>query len=317
MAKTRINKSNSFLGGASDSTNVSQSDDGTTSGKGNPLKVVLIIIIIIVVIWIIFSIFAYFYRKNSNEPVLITQPIDASVAHMISSSYIPTSSSHEFTINFWMFVRDWNYNNGNPKCVLYWGDANANKATPLIFLYPNTNKLMVRVDAGGTTEAMNPFQSCNSAMTFDDRTPCDISNIPIQRWVMVTFILWNTTTDVYINGKLARSCTYSTIPVMKNSYNIYLGQGGGFNGYISRLKFFNYSIDPRKVYQLYTAGPYKRTSVFQKFGMVFHTVATGAEKRFDCVWGSDGDNSSSSQVPNPSSFTYTSEEGATNVCWES
>lgn len=304
MAKSKINKSLSLVGG------VSESGDGSIAGN-KVLKIVIIVIIVIVVIWIIFSLFAFFYRKNNNEPLLIGQPIDASKPHMIDSSFIPTSSSHEFTMNFWIFCRDWNYNSGNPKCVLYWGDPNANKATPLIFLYPNTNNLMVRVDAGKGTETMNPF-SCNNASMFNTQNACDVSNIPIQRWVMVTFILWNTTTDVYINGKLARSCTYPNIPSVKTGQNIYFGQGGGFNGYISRLKYFNYSIDPRKVYQLYRQGPYRRINIFQKFGMAFHTIATGAEKRWECVWG-DNDNSGASVVPDPNAFT--SEEGATNVCW--
>lgn len=312
--KSRNGRSNNLIGAG-----VAESDSNFAdklSGGNKALKIVIIVIIVIIILWIIYSVFAYFHRKNNNEPMLITQPIDGSVPHVVSYNSIPTSNSNEFTMNFWIFVRDWNYNYNHPKCVLYRGDPNANQATPMVFLYPNTNKLMVRMSTGNNTpgEIMNPF-SCNSDAMFNDRTPCDISNIPIQRWVMCTVILWNTTTDVYINGKLARSCTYQRIPQIMSNSNIYTGQGGGFNGYLSRLKYFNYAIDPRRVYQLYRTGPYKRTNFFHKIGMQIKGLFT----RVECVWDKDDDNSGTNNTPDPNAFKFNSEseEGASNVCWSS
>lgn len=68
--------------------------------------------------------------------------------------------------------------------------------------------------------------------------PCDIVNIPIQRWVHVGIILQNKTLDVYLNGSLKRSCILKNIPKsIKQTDNIYINQNGGFNGKLSDIKY--------------------------------------------------------------------------------
>ena len=195
--------------------------------------------------------------------MLISEPVDATIERIIPANQIPKAAGYEFTLNFWMYVRDWNYSYDHPKCVLYRGDKNCKKASPMIFLYPKTNKLMIRMD-DGTNDNMNPF-ACNHLQdNQSDLKSCDLANIPLQRWVMVTTVLWNTTCDVYINGKLARSCTYHNIPNIMNDKNIYVSVNDGFNGYISRLQYFNFAINPHHAYQLYQKGPYSQRNALQK-----------------------------------------------------
>ena len=68
--------------------------------------------------------------------------------------------------------------------------------------------------------------------------PCDIVNIPVQRWVHVGIILQNKSLDVYLNGSLKRSCILKNIPKsIKQTDNIYINQNGGFNGKISDIKY--------------------------------------------------------------------------------
>ena len=210
--------------------------------------VFLIIIIIIIVVVVTKS------KSNGGTKLLISHPIKASKPQMISNSELPVPTSHEFSMNFWIFIRDWSMNYGKPKCVLYKGDPNCNRASPMVFLYPNTNSLMVRFAMPDRKRSMNPFK-CGPPNPFNPIHSCDVTNIPLQRWVQVSIVLWNTTSDVYINGKLARSCTYQSVPSMMNDSNIYIAQGGGFNGYISKLSYYGYAIDALKAYQLYMKGP--------------------------------------------------------------
>ncbi len=68
--------------------------------------------------------------------------------------------------------------------------------------------------------------------------PCDIVNIPVQRWVHLGLILQNKTLDVYLNGSLKRSCILKNIPKsIKQTDNIYINQNGGFNGKISDINY--------------------------------------------------------------------------------
>lgn len=314
MAKTKdISKKilKSLGGGATiaPSVDAQYSIDTGNEGTSNVLKIIITIVAVIIIVVIIYSIYKHFSDKKYNEPLLIDQPVDATIPRMISSTNIPASNTNEFTINFWMFVRDWNYNYNQPKCVLYYGDPDCKQASPLIFLYPNTNNLMIRMAQNTkncNNKSMNPF-SCDHASTFDNKKPCDVSNIPIQRWVQISIVLWNTTTDVYVNGKLARSCTYPSVPKIMTGQNIYIGQGGGFNGYISRLRYFNYAVNPRSIYSLYKDGPYKKVSWITKMGEKIKDITSG-KSTSSCSNNSTNatvdDSTTSAQTPDPNAFKY-------------
>ena len=88
--------------------------------------------LIILIIIIVSAVKSSNYKKNA--PMLIGDPISGSRARMIRGSNLPISTSHEYSINFWIFCRDWSYNYGKPKCVLYKGDPDCNHVSPMVFL---------------------------------------------------------------------------------------------------------------------------------------------------------------------------------------
>lgn len=290
MPRNKIIK-NILRGGNEDIPGAEDSLNQASEMMKNPTVLIIagisLIIVIIIIVVIVKSV-----KQKKNAPFLIGDPVDGTNPQMIDASEIPISTSHEYSMNFWIFVRDWSYDYGKPKCVLYRGDANCNHASPMVFLYPRTNSLMVRFSTeANRNQSINPFK-CPQHNLYDPIHACDVTNIPIQRWVQVTVVLWNTTTDVYINGKIARSCTHPSIPLNMSQANIYVAQGGGFKGYISKLQYFNYAIDALKSYQLYMKGP-----IPKKFlGLKVKGLCGGSS--------SSQSTPSSSSIPNPSSFTY-------------
>lgn len=269
---------------------------GNISGlMQNPTVLIIAGISLIIIIIIIIAIVKRAKRRK-NSPFLIGDPISGKKPNMIQASQIPTSSSHEYSMNFWIFIRDWSYNYGNPKCVLYRGDPNCNHASPMVFLYPRTNSLMVRFSTeADRNKSINPFK-CSQQGLYDPIHSCDVTNIPIQRWVQVSIILWNTTTDVYINGKLARSCTHPSIPLLMSDANVYTSQGGGFNGYISKLQYFNYALDALKVYKLYLKGPIPKKIL-------------GIKLKGLCGSNDDDDETTTStSTPSADAFSYSNSE---------
>ena len=97
---------------------------------------------------------------------------------------------------------------------------------------------------------MNPILNPNQ---LNPEKMCDISNIPVQRWVHVGIILVNKTIDVYLNGSLKRSCILNNVPIL-NKGNVYINQYGGFKGKISDLLYKNQAISSFEMYKLYKSG---------------------------------------------------------------
>lgn len=240
--------------------------------------VYFIIIVILIVLYRYYSLSKY--AKSLNEPMLFEKPLRSKIEKPFSGNLLPLSSNGtEWAYSFWIFVKDWNFNYGRPKCVFYRGTGTPNEysvAAPAIYLYPRDAKMMIRVSTmkSDDTYDENIYGSFNidnknysvvnpnknvPEVFFKDSQSCDISSIPLQRWVHVSVSLLNgNILDVYMNGKSVRSCVLPGVCVQDPGLlsELHVGHGDTYNGYISRLKYFNRAITANEVYNLYTRGPY-------------------------------------------------------------
>jgi len=112
--------------------------------------------------------------------------------------------------------------------------------------------------------SMNPND--NTKVRFDVLENCDIINIPIQRWTHIALVLHNRTLDVFLNGKLARSCTYKYVPKI-NKGNVHITDNGGFKGELSELRYFNRTLSPTEIYNIYRRG-YSTFSLYDKIASI-------------------------------------------------
>lgn len=253
-------------------------------------KFVIPIVGLVVLLVILFLIFRWYKNKKLNEPLIIVDPVSASSLKPIDGSKVPLSvNGIEYTYSFWVFVRDWSTNLNSPKCVFYRGSGDVSKfevASPSVWFYPNENKLMVRVStapgAGNYDASSYPTYKTTSdkisiinptklsSDMFNSQYVSDINNIPLQKWVNITITLWNTTMDVYVNGKLVRSSILPGVPINDdaNLSKLYIGGAGGgstFNGYFSKFKYMNRAITPDEAMKFYIAGPYSSSYWFKTF----------------------------------------------------
>lgn len=174
----------------------------------------------------------------------------------------------EYTISFWMYVTSWDYRAGLAKSVLQILDTKATNYSLLTTaLYPNENRLMVRVH----TEAANQGVDYTLNSAYDNlmsgkqgmaneviESPmCDIQDIDLQRWINITISVNGRIVDVYYDGKLNRSCVLPDIPMAPESgiQVVATGKKGGFGGKISAVQFFAYPLTPDRIYAIYQAGP--------------------------------------------------------------
>jgi hypothetical protein len=121
--------------------------------------------------------------------------------------------------------------------------------------------------------------------TEDALTPCDIMDIDTQRWLNVVISVNGRIMDVYMDGKLARSCILPNI--IKTSPNETKQQTlklfptpNHFNGFVSGVKVFNYAVTPDVIYGHYQAGPYSSSGFLDyltdKLGV--HVTYTGSNE---------------------------------------
>jgi hypothetical protein len=91
---------------------------------------------------------------------------------------------------------------------------------------------------------------------------CDLPEIDMQRWTMITVVLSGRTIDVYMDGKLSRSCiTSSYFKVDPTGVQPVITDRGGFDGYTANMSVGNYAMNPDEIYRAYLSGPGKSASI--------------------------------------------------------
>lgn len=103
-----------------------------------------------------------------------------------------------------------------------------------------------------------PFAVDDSLLVEGFTTPtiCDLPEVDMQRWTMVSVVLTGRTIDVYLDGKLSRSCmSPSYFKVDPTGVTPVLTDYGGFDGYMGRTEVANYAMNPDEIYRAYLSGP--------------------------------------------------------------
>ena len=213
-----------------------------------------LIVAVYVFIMLIKSILIFLGRP-SRSPFLINGMVNAEHQLVISvnpnhEESIPVFRSDnqikgiEFTWSVWINITDLQYGLGKYKHIFHKGEANIQKDglnfpsnAPGLYIAPNENTLVVR---------MNTFSKITEEIT--------VPNIPINKWVLVMIRVEGTDLDVYINGTITKRHHLNSV-VMQNYGDVSVAMNGGFNGYISSLRYFDYALQPGEIQHITKKGP--------------------------------------------------------------
>ena len=315
-----------------------------------------------------------FYKKNRAVTFDIKQLLpkehNADQYLVIDKSTIPLSAQgNEYSLSFWMFVKDYNYRYGSNKTILYRGDKENKESNPYIFLHPKSNDMTIRVqlqtdtivgrpsnqsvnvregfgsypfeyfnasnisgnvisesfaenDETGTPSPSDPLPGSTNAPVGDvdsrlerietqmqrligmqaEKTPsptnagsssgsgsgsakseempvtydeCVIENIPLQKWTHVVVSIFNNSVEVYLDGRLYKTCSLKGFP-KPNIQNMHVCANGGFNGLMSNIEYSNMTLPSDEIYRKYLMGPESNIgflgaigNFFSRFGKVF------------------------------------------------
>lgn len=218
----------------------------------------LILVVFIVAIRFSTQVLSWLFSYSSS-PYLIDGMVDAKKMIVIpqnpnSNGSIPLIRSDnqekgiEFTYSVWLFIDDLVYQEGQYRHVFHKGNDNINYTNapigmnhpnnaPGLYIAPNTNDLVV---------VMNTFNDIEEKVT--------IENIPLNKWVCVQIRVENHQLDTYINGKLAKRLIMNGVP-KQNYGDVHVAMNGGFSGYMSELRYFNYGLGTSEIQGIVDNGP--------------------------------------------------------------
>jgi len=184
---------------------------------------------------------------------------DATTSASIQGNRAPLSAERDggYGMQWWMYVKDWNYGYGKPKSVVKRPDStNAGVMNPHISLHPTDNSLQVSVSVYPSTEGgsgkSQPAAAGHSGSS-DDVFVCEVPNIPLQTWFSVSVTVFGRNMDIYIDGKLVKSCFLSGVPKPAVG-DIQLTPDGGFSGNICNFYHYPKMLTPADAMTFWSAG---------------------------------------------------------------
>ena len=241
------------------------------------LSTVAFLVVILIVLYVVYT---YLYPADDpSYTQFLNEEMDARKPMPIKGKVPSIFTGGDFTLSMWIYIDDWNYRVSTSKFLFALSPPNVSSLTvsPLVgVLTPLQNGLQVRanvVSGSGSASAtaaatpditkesnlqnlMNQQTSMQMFSTTVTDVPCDIKEIPLQKWVNVTIVSSGRVLDIYMDGKLTRSCVLDNVlQVPAGELKLRLGENGGFGGRYSAVQMWNQQLTPDVIYGIYQMGP--------------------------------------------------------------
>jgi hypothetical protein len=107
---------------------------------------------------------------------------------------------------------------------------------------------------------------------------CMVANIPIQKWVNLVVSVYGRSMDVYIDGKLVRTCLLPGTARVNNAADLYVTPNGGFDGWTSKIQYYPNALNPQEIWNIYTSGYSNGMSMFGTYKVQIALMENGSEK---------------------------------------
>lgn len=205
------------------------------------LKSIILAVIVILVIFLIINTLT----SKSNT---LSSMQDGNVEKLIPASDLSSSTNNtsNFTYSVWFYIEDWTYRYGQEKVILTRMDQDRNPS-PQIALGAFQNNLNVSLQTypdGSNTGSSSVSQTHN----------CNIKNVPIQSWVNALISVNGRTLDVYIDGKLVRTCVMPGVAKIASNAPVIITPRGGFSGYTAKIEYWANATNPQEAWNIYRGG---------------------------------------------------------------
>ena len=234
------------------------------------LGIILTVALIALVVYVIWWLFLKKSKLLSNCRSG-TKPLTIPAKKLHGNSH-----TNNYSYSIWFYVTDWSYRLSETKDLLIRGGAGG-RANPRITLAAFENNLSVSVNtyntgpngkAGGNHPGpLGPGGTPPGPLGPGGTPPehvgprpsepptCTINNFPLQRWVNLIVSLNNRTMDLYLNGKLVRTCILPAPAQIDPDAPVLLTPNGGFKGWTSNTQYFPSGLNPQEAFNIYAAGP--------------------------------------------------------------
>jgi hypothetical protein len=183
---------------------------------------------VVVFILVLYFLSVYFGSKNNLNDYSV-----ANATVSIPTSAISNPTAQNYTYSIWIYVSEW-----------------TDETTKTIFRRDQRNPIM----------KLRKFEDVlDTSLKLSNGTSvtCSVPNIQLQKWTNILMSVSDQSLDMYVNGKLVKTCVLETFPAVPTLDNagVFLTPDGGFQGFTSRFRYWGEAVNPQEAWNIYKQGP--------------------------------------------------------------
>jgi len=190
-------------------------------------KLVLAIIVILLLLYVIFK------ALTTNYTTLGTMQKWATETKLMGTN-LPNSFKANTAISIWFYIKKW---------------VSGTK----VIEFQNASSAIFKVKFKANTNTIQIFPRSGESVTGED---CDIAEFPLQKWVNLIISFNGSAMDVYVDGKLVKSCVVNNGSKLSETQKIILGDSSKTEdvGFITNVKLKASPIAPQEAWDIYSQG---------------------------------------------------------------
>lgn len=191
-------------------------------------KLVLAVVVILLLLYVIFK------ALTTNYTSLGSMQKWGS-ATILQGSNLPNSFKANSAISIWFYIKKWV---DGTKVIVF------KKVEDILFnveFKPRTNTIRIFPTSGAPNSDLD----------------CEISDFPLQKWVNLIVSFNGSAMDVYVDGKLVKSCVVNLGSRLNETDTIVLGDSTKNQddvGFITNVKLKASPIAPQEAWDIYSQG---------------------------------------------------------------
>jgi hypothetical protein len=220
------------------------------------LKLIIGVVIVVIILYLIWTFFF------TSVKMLVSFQ-SANTLNCMSGKDVAQSGLNNYSFSVWAYISEWTGNYGAPKNIISIRNTTMGVDPTLFQLYLDPTRNDLHIYVRDVSAVSNPESGTK-------KSTCSVTNFPVQSWVNISISVYNRAVDVYIDGKLVRTCSLKNVASPINAAStIYIGggsssgssnncQGGGdlagFTGYIASVLYNPDIISPQDAWNTYARG---------------------------------------------------------------
>ena len=209
------------------------------------------------VLLILIILYYWFFQDTAKVNLTTLKKADTHESH--DGEKAPFTS--DWTWSFWVHISNFNYNYGKKKTILFRRNDDSSfgedKFVNHFYLDPYQSDLTIKTQCTKSGVDGTDWQAHS----------CKVENIPLQRWTHILVSYRARGLDVYIDGKLVKTCVLPgnfKIPDETNT-KVHLcpseklitksgDENMGFRGLLGTVRYYKKAVQAREAYQIYKEG---------------------------------------------------------------